>query len=143
MACTATMPAIACRTTAGRPVARTGTISAGTFAPASLIADGLETSGNDVRAKRSPACRCPLAGLLLAGPAALRRALQVCVQTLDDPVQGQCRHADVEIVDRLRGNGIRLSLGGGRTDEAFALGIAQNFVCKRPVAFELGLGGTR
>ena len=89
----------------------------------------------------------PACGVVVGRHAALRRALQVCVQTLDDPVQGQCRHADVEIVDRLRGKGIRLSLGGGRTDEAFALSIAQHFVrsfvSQRPVAFELRLGETR
>jgi hypothetical protein len=43
--------------------------------------------------------------VVVGRPAALGRALQVCVQTLDDPVQGQCRYADVEIVDRLRGSG--------------------------------------
>ena len=100
-----------------------------------------------MRASARPHVVARMRVVVVDRPAASRRALQVCVQTLDDPVQGQCRHADVEIVDRLRGNGIRLSLGGGRTDEAFALGIAQNFVrnfvSQRPVAFELRLGGTR
>jgi hypothetical protein len=70
--------------------------------------------------------------------------LKICMQTLDDLIQCQCRHSNVEIVYRLRRVSVALGLRSSHAKTAFTLGIAKQFVrgieSQGAIALELRLG---